>query len=244
MPRDETHELLVPDGTPLKVAVSALIKTLRRGQEVEALYWARQIEARYGKYVWRRLRIFASEDVGLGDPHAAVLVASLADTYRVLADERQKKTHPIDRSPLTHAVLYLARAEKSREVDDLLNVLDHLSCWGWMPTLRDEVFDLHTPEGRDRLPRSQRFRHWAEEASRVVPRVGPYDWRLWMLRWATQRGLYPVAWVERLAARWETAGRLRYGLEGYEATRFDWRTVDPEFPDEVFDEPEDDERWR
>ena len=70
MSRDEERELLVPDGTPLKVAVSALIKTLRRGQEVEALYWARQIEARYAKYVWRRLRIFASEDVGLADPQA------------------------------------------------------------------------------------------------------------------------------------------------------------------------------
>ena len=161
----------------------------------------------------------------------------------MLYAERSNKWQPVDRSPLTHAVLYLARAEKSREVDDLLNVLDHLSGWGWMPTLGDEVFDLHTPEGRDRLPRSQRFRHWAEEASRVTPRVGPYDWRLWMLRWAAQRGLYPVAWVERLAGRWQAEGRLRYGLEDYDATRFDWRTVDPEFPDEKFDEPEDDDRW-
>ncbi len=72
MPSEDKPDLRTPDGTDLRVAVSALIKALRRGQELEGYYWAKQIEAGgFWRYLWRRLRIFASEDVGLGDNQAS-----------------------------------------------------------------------------------------------------------------------------------------------------------------------------
>lgn len=241
----DRRDLTVPDGTRMQVAVSALIKCLRRGEELEAYYWAKQLEARYPWMLWRRLRIFASEDVGLGDPHAAVLVQSLAETYKTLASERSAKWQTVDRSIIAHAVMYLARAEKSRETDDMLNAFEHLAGWGWRVRVPPHALDLHTDEGREAIPRSRRMRHWVEEASHVRPRVGSYDWRLWVLRWAAQRGLYSVEFVDRLAARWEREGRLRYGVVGYDEARFAWRAVTPEFDEvEPYDGDEGSETWQ
>src|SRR3954453_3640155 len=45
--RGTEYEMTVGDGTTLNVAVTALIKNLRRGRELEALYWAEQIERSY-----------------------------------------------------------------------------------------------------------------------------------------------------------------------------------------------------
>ena len=57
---------------------SALQKSLRRGEERDALFWATELElSGFGKYVWKRLRIIASEDVGLAEPLAAATVRAL-----------------------------------------------------------------------------------------------------------------------------------------------------------------------
>ena len=127
----------------------------------------------------------------------------------------------------------------------MLNALDELQADGWMPDLGPEVFDIHTPEGNEQLPPEQRLRHWVEQASRVIPRVGPYDWRLHMLRrWGGKRGFYAVEFLDRLAAKWDTEGRLRYGSEGYDSARFDWRTVTPEIEGLVpYDGDETAEEW-
>ena len=183
----DREELTCPDGTSLQDATSALIKSLRRGRELEAYYWARQIEVRFHKYVWRRLSACATEDVGLADPLAAVVVEANRRAYE--RDRAESSAPTPDRSYLVVVVLYLARAAKSREADDLLNAAEYLAEFGWAARVPDEALDLHTAAGRDRLPRSARFRHWVEEASRVENRRGPYDWRLWVLRWAAQRGL-------------------------------------------------------
>ncbi len=224
--------MLTPDGTDLRIAVSSLIKHLRRGREVEALYWSRQIEVRYPKYVWRRLRIFASEDVGLADDHAAVLVDALASSYAVLRAERSTPAQSVDSNLLAHAVLYLARCPNSRETDCVLEALvDNLQPVGWVAPIPDEALDLHTPQGRESMSIPEQWVHWYEAASIVRPVGGFYDWRLWLMRWAAHVGVYTLGFVERLGERWDREGRLVFGLEGYEAARFDWRTVRPQFED-------------
>jgi hypothetical protein len=227
-------EQTVPDGTPLNVAVSALIKSLRRGRELEALYWAKQIESGYWAYLWRRLLIFASEDVNIGNPDAVVQVRALYENYATLKEylKTSKSRQQVDRSVLTMAVMVLARSPKSREVDDLLNVIEHLTGqFGWKPTVRDEVYDLHTRIGKSRWPNKFRLRQWLESASREENRVGPLDWHLWLYKWGAQRGIYAIEFVEELADRWEKGGRLRHGTEGVIAGRFDWKNVKPEFAD-------------
>ena len=98
---------------------SAMQKCIRRGLEEEALFWATDLDlAGYGAYVWKRLRIIASEDIGLADPNLWVQV-------RVLY-ERKKDRSPAERLFLVQAVLLCVRAKKSR----------------------DFALDMHTSRGR------------------------------------------------------------------------------------------------
>lgn len=232
----------LPDGTELPLATSALVKHLRRGRELEGLFTARLIErGGYWRYVWRRLQVFAAEDVGLADPSLIVTVTALWQSYE--RNRRDSSRPPADVF-LTMAVLACCRADKSREVDDLAFAERELEAVGWAPQIPGEAYDLHSPQGRQRIAHRDRFAQWIEDASRVEPRTGYLDWHLWVLRWAAQRGHYAVGFVDALAERWTAQGRLRYGVEGYPEARFNWRDVvreftevEPRWPDE------EDRRW-
>ena len=88
--------------------ISALHKSLRESDADAALYWlARQLAAgEEPLYVARRLVRFASEDVGLADPHALVQALAAWDAYHRLGS-------PEGELALAQAVLYLALAPKS-----------------------------------------------------------------------------------------------------------------------------------
>lgn len=92
---------------------------IRRGQEREALFWALEVEGRYHKYIWYRLHVIASEDVGIADNSIAVLLDSLHNRYR----QYREKGGNQEKVLLAHAVLALSRAPKSRIVDDYLNAV-------------------------------------------------------------------------------------------------------------------------
>ena len=65
-------------GYPLDEVVSALQKCIRRGLTDDAVWWAIELnESGYGAYAWRRLMVIVSEDIGLADHHAPVLVNAL-----------------------------------------------------------------------------------------------------------------------------------------------------------------------
>ena len=88
--------------------ISAFIKSLRGSDPDAALYWmARMIEGGEDPhYLFRRMLILASEDVGLADPAALGIVESAAAAFdRVGLPEGQFH--------LTQAALYLATAKKS-----------------------------------------------------------------------------------------------------------------------------------
>lgn len=89
-------------------SISAFIKSLRGSDPDAALYWmARMIAAGEDpRYVLRRMLISASEDVGLADPNALVVVEAAARAFdRVGLPEGQFH--------LAHAALYLATCPKS-----------------------------------------------------------------------------------------------------------------------------------
>lgn len=91
--------------------ISAFIKSVRGSDPDAALYWlARMIYAGEDpKFIFRRMVILASEDVGLADPQAAVIVNACAQAFdRVGLPEGQY--------PLAQAALYLATAPKSNRV--------------------------------------------------------------------------------------------------------------------------------
>lgn len=203
----------VPDGTPLNEAVSILTKELRRGRELEALYWARQIESGYWKYLFRRLAIFACEDVGLGNPLALGVVMSAQQAYATAKADSSRSTP--DGNLVTMAVMVLARSEKNRECDHLKNVEHSLTKHGWKPEIPDYAIDAHTRRGREiYTDKRERDLLWFTEWSLVHPEVGPFDARLWHWRRLAKGGVMDPAAVERQAQEWNEAGDLVYGLEG------------------------------
>jgi putative ATPase len=94
---------------------SALIKSMRDSQPDEAIRYAvRAIEGGEDpRFIARRLVIFASEDIGPADPHAAVLTSSIMQSVAQIG-------MPEAAYLLTQAVLYCANAPKSRLVADQL----------------------------------------------------------------------------------------------------------------------------
>ena len=80
-----------------------------RGSDPDAtLYWlARMVYAGEDPlFIFRRMLIFASEDVGLADPNALQFIANAASAF-------DRGGLPEGRFALSHAALYLATAPKS-----------------------------------------------------------------------------------------------------------------------------------
>jgi putative ATPase len=88
--------------------ISAFIKSVRGSDPDAALYWLAKM-VRAGEdpsFIFRRMIILASEDVGLADPQALSVVISCAEAFERIG-------FPEGNFPLAHACLYLATAPKS-----------------------------------------------------------------------------------------------------------------------------------
>jgi len=103
-------------------AASALQKTIRRGEEEAAMFWALEFAGTYDAFLWRRLVIIASEDVGPADSTMAVLIETLQWQYQ---DVKKASKRPSERIILAHAIIALCRAPKSRVADDLACLVAH-----------------------------------------------------------------------------------------------------------------------
>ena len=141
------------DGFHCDEVVSALQKSIRRGDSDGALTWAHQLNVSgYGAWAWRRLFIIVSEDIGLAEPSAPAVVAGLWTASQVLlANQRnpapgEKVSHPW--LQLLQATAYLARCPKNRELADLCSVLEFRIQRGEMPQIPDVAKDMHTSAGR------------------------------------------------------------------------------------------------
>jgi len=88
--------------------ISALHKSLRDSDPDGALYWlARMLAAGEDPlYIARRLIRFASEDIGIADPHAISIAVSCRDAYHMLGS-------PEGELALVESAVYLATAPKS-----------------------------------------------------------------------------------------------------------------------------------
>jgi putative ATPase len=88
--------------------ISAFIKSLRGSDPDAALYWlAKMVYAgEDARFVFRRMLIFAGEDVGLADPNAIRVVTACAEAF-------DRVGLPEGRFHLAEAALYLATAPKS-----------------------------------------------------------------------------------------------------------------------------------
>ncbi|MES2623555.1 MAG: replication-associated recombination protein A [Patescibacteria group bacterium] len=89
--------------------ISAFIKSMRASQPDAALYYmARMVEAGEDpKFIARRMVIFASEDIGMRDPHALVLANAVFRAVETIG-------YPEAGINLSHGVVYLSLAPKSK----------------------------------------------------------------------------------------------------------------------------------
>jgi replication-associated recombination protein RarA len=125
---------------------SAFQKAIRRSDEKQALFWMVELfNSNFDEYCWKRLRIMVSEDVGLAEPH---MPATIAGLYSMYTDQKKKREdNRPERLFLTHAVLAMARANKSRMIDWLV-----IKCWREHDDtnleIPDYAHDMHTQKGK------------------------------------------------------------------------------------------------
>lgn len=140
--------------------ISTIQKAIRRGDEPNALFFSVEV-VMSGKdeALWRRLKVITSEDVGLATLSAPAIIESLHSAYKE-AKKLKKPSYP-ERLMITHAVLFLCRAKKSRLVDWVTCAIFPGHPKELLP-IPDYAFDMHTSKGR-KLGRD--IHHFAEKAS-------------------------------------------------------------------------------
>lgn len=157
------YELRTAKGYDFFEVSSAFQKCIRRGLEEDAMYWAVELfNSNYGEYIWKRLRIMASEDVGLAQPGIVAEVQALYQHHKLQAAKKEDKNQP-ERLFLTHAVLLLCRAPKSRLVDWVLiaqwRLHEHVHL-----EIPDFAYDKHNEKGRRQ---GRGWKHFFEEGSHL-----------------------------------------------------------------------------
>jgi replication-associated recombination protein RarA len=110
-----------PDGTKLDLAVSMLQKCVRRGREADAIYLVKQLyhggkQRLFACDIWRKLYIYAGEEVGLADILLPMRLQDLERSADRIAASGQQDgvTKDADLLYLIMAVMILCRVKKSR----------------------------------------------------------------------------------------------------------------------------------
>jgi replication-associated recombination protein RarA len=159
-------------GYNLGEVTSALQKSVRRGDEGAALFWATELDlSGYGEYCWKRLRIMVSEDIGLAAPGLAAETRALYDNW---LDQRKKADtkHGPERLFLVHAVILLAQSGKSRMVDHAL--IAFYEAPRTKREIPDAALDKHTARGRKLHRGNAHFWDEGAKLANAVKLVDPY----------------------------------------------------------------------
>lgn len=143
-------------------ATSAFQKAVRRGEEQVAMYFAVEFyNSNYDEYLWERIKIITSEDIGLAAPTLPGTIDGLYQSYSMVKKKNNDKRP--ERIFFTHAVLLIVRAPKSRLVDwTVINYWrnhDH-----WKMDIPDYAYDQHNQKGKQ-LGRG--VDHFFEEGSKL-----------------------------------------------------------------------------
>ena len=113
--------------------ISALQKSIRRGKEKEACEFAYEMyitSPQFEEKLWRRLLAISVEDVGMGNPMAAIMINNL-NTMR-----KEFQYNESDRAMyFFHAIRYLCQSEKDRSSDLLKNIVIKSFAMGYVPEI-------------------------------------------------------------------------------------------------------------
>lgn len=144
---------------------SAFQKAVRRGLEEEALYWAVEMYfSNYDEYLWKRIRIIASEDIGIADAYLHAPIHALYLSYNEIKKKRKGEGQPSERLFLVQAVIMLVRAPKSRLICNM-----SVSVFGKHPyehlPIPDYALDRHTQQGK---AMGRDYKHFYEEGTQLA----------------------------------------------------------------------------
>lgn len=170
------YEPKLIDGWVWDECASALQKSIRRGLEYDSCYFAFIFyKSGFGQYLWRRLAVICSEDIGNGDPQAVLILSALNHNWDSLY--KNSKDYSLDKFlPFAQAILYLCRSKKSRENDNLANLIEEEYNSGKRLEIQDYCLDSHCDRGREKFGRfgdlkdgkeELRLKMWFEEWSKL-----------------------------------------------------------------------------
>ncbi|MDZ7689869.1 MAG: hypothetical protein U5K69_01720 [Balneolaceae bacterium] len=144
---------------------SAFIKSMRGSDADAALYW--MVSMLEGgddpNFIFRRMLILASEDVGMADPHALSMVNSAHEAFT-------KCGMPEGLYFLAHACIYLALAPKSNSTGAVFSVQSEIKSQGTKgvpPHLRDKTANSKEARYLDKKNASDDYRY---------PHSYPHNW--------------------------------------------------------------------
>jgi len=151
------------NGYPFDEVASALQKSIRRGLEEDAMFWAVEMETRFPDYLWKRLQVISVEDIGIADPQTVLYVAEMRRLYQELKKEYDKEPKRKSRSfrmVLANAILSMCRSKKSRIGDEFQIAMYGRREQGWKLEVPDYALDMHTNRGRAKKRGADHF--WSE----------------------------------------------------------------------------------
>ena len=164
--QDPWSKMTTRNGLRGDEAISALQKSIRRGKEKEACEFAYEMyitSPQFEEKLWRRLLAISVEDVGMGNPMAAIMINNLN------AMRKEFQYNESDRLMyIIHAIRYLCASEKDRSSDLLKNIMIKSFAMGYVPEIPDYALDKHTTRGAEMGRDSHHFLH---EASKVIPQA-------------------------------------------------------------------------
>jgi replication-associated recombination protein RarA len=141
--------------------VSSLQKEIRRGNEVNALYWAYELLPNFEFYFWSRLKVIVNEDIGIANPNLIVQVDVLSRQYFDLRHRGSMSCL----LPLANAILLSCRSPKTRLADTFkIHVLQSIEQGTLKLEIPDYALDKHTKRGRA-MKRS--FNHFKTEGVKL-----------------------------------------------------------------------------
>lgn len=161
---DPWSKITTKNGYAGDEVISALQKSIRRGLEEQACMFAYEMyisSPQLEEKLWRRLLTISVEDIGMGNPIAAIMVNNLYQMSREF--DYADGDRPMY---FIHAIRYLCSSEKDRSSDLLKNICIKSFAMGKFPEIPDYALDKHTQRGqamgRDSF-------HFLNEASKVYP---------------------------------------------------------------------------
>lgn len=146
--------------------ISSLQKSIRRGLTKEACEFAYEMyitSPQFEEKMWRRLLAISVEDIGMGNPNAAIMVNNF---------NQMRKEFAYNESDCAmfffHAIRVLAESEKDRSTDLLKNIVIKSFAMGYVPEIPDFALDKHTTRG---MEMGRDSFHFLNEASKVIPQM-------------------------------------------------------------------------